>query len=141
MPLGLSISGASQEEDALAGGGQLGKLVEGVAGALGGLDSVPCGLGELKGDDLESLGNIEEPDVVGDGANNCDNASELVIFGLGVPVVGEVLGDSGDGEGVSIESRLVEPLVDDLVELGIGSAGKEGIELTKTTGTLISPFR
>ena len=31
--------------------------------------------------------------------------------------------------------------MDDLVELGIGSAGKEGIELTKTTGTLISPFR
>lgn len=141
MPLGLSISGASEEEDALAGGGQLGKLVEGVAGAFCGLDSVPGCLGELQGNDLESLGDVEEPDVVGDGANNCDYASELVIFELGVSVVGEVLGNAGDGEGVSIESWLVEPLVDDLVELGISPAGKEGIELTKTTGTLISPFR
>jgi hypothetical protein len=40
-----------------------------------------------------------------------------------------VLGDSGDGDGVSVESRLVEALVDHLVELGVGPAGEEGVEL------------
>jgi len=86
------------------------------------LDSVSSGLSELEGDDLESFGEAEEPDVVGDGSNNSDNAAKLVIFALGVPVVGEMLADSRDGEGVSSQSRLVESFVDDLIEFGIGPA-------------------
>lgn len=96
MPLGFSVSGASQEEDTLAGGGKLSELVESVAGSLGGLDSGSGLLGELEADDLESLGDVEESDIVGDGADDGDDATKLVIFVLRVPVVGEMLGDSGE---------------------------------------------
>lgn len=104
MSLGFSVSGASQQEDSLSGGGQLGKLVESVAGSLGGLDSVPGGLGELEGNDLESFWDVEEPDVVGDASDNSDDACELVVLVLGVSVVREMLGNSREGEGESIQS-------------------------------------
>jgi hypothetical protein len=44
-------------------------------------------------------------------------------------VSGEVLDDAGDGDGVAVESGLVETFVDDLVELGVGAALEEGVEL------------
>lgn len=96
MPLGFSVSGASQQKDSLSGGSQLGKLVEGVACSLSGLNSVSGSLGELKGDNLESFWDVEESDIVSDTAYNSDNASVLVIFVLRVSVVREMLGNSGE---------------------------------------------
>jgi hypothetical protein len=130
VAVGFSVAGASQQEDALAGGGQLGELVEGEAGALG-LGNSSAGLGsELKGGDAESLGDVEESGVIGDVADDGDDPGELFIAGVGgVAVVGEVLADAGEGDGVAVASRLVETLVDDLVELGIGSSAQEGVEL------------
>ena len=52
-----------------------------------------------------------------------------------------MLDDSGDGERVSIQSRLVESFVNDLIEFSISSSGKEGIELNKRVLTLMRLLR
>jgi len=131
MPLSLSIPGTSQQEHVLSSGSELGKLVEGVGLTASGNNALASSSGEPKSSDSQSLGDVEEPDIIGDGANNGDNAG--VVFSLSLrnssAVLSEVLGDSGDGDGVSVESRLVEALVDHLVELGVGPAGEEGVEL------------
>lgn len=65
-PLGLAVSGASQQEHALAVGGNLGELVESEAGSLSLGDSVSGGLGELECDDSKSFRDVQESNVVGD---------------------------------------------------------------------------
>jgi hypothetical protein len=40
-----------------------------------------------------------------------------------------MLDDSGDGDRVAIEARLVESFMNDLVELSISSTAEEGVEL------------
>jgi hypothetical protein len=52
-----------------------------------------------------------------------------------------MLGNAGNGDGVSVETGLVESLVDDLVELAFGPAGKEGVELNEEGGTLMRLLR
>lgn len=49
--------------------------------------------------------------------------------------------DSGDGDGVSVESGLVESLMDDLIELAISSSGEEGVELGDWGGTWMRVLR
>lgn len=84
------------------------------------------------------MGEVEKTGVVGDGSDDGDDASELVVTLIsGVAIALEVSGDAGNGDGVAIEFRLVESFVDDLVELSIGPAGQEGVKLTRATGTLI----
>ncbi len=95
MPLRLSISGSSQQQNVLAGGSQLGELVKSQAAPLGSGDSVPGSLGEPQGDNPESLGDVEEPDIIGDSADNGHDALELVIaLGCGRAVMGKVLDDA-----------------------------------------------
>ena len=131
VPLGLAISWAAQQQDSLAGRGELGELIEGQGLASSCKDSVAGSLGELEGCDSESLRHVEQTGVIGDGPNHSDDAG--VVLGLslcdGCVVLGEVPGDSRDGDGVAVEPRLVESLVDDLIELGLGSSGEEGVEL------------
>lgn len=38
--------------------------------------------------------------------------------------------DSGDGDGISVKSRLIESFMDDLIELAISSSGEERVELS-----------
>ena len=138
VTLGFSISGTSQQENSFSGGSLLGQLVEGHAGSFGSNDSVFGGLGEFEGADFESFWDVEESDVVGDGADDCDDAFELCIsLELRVSIFGEVFRDAGDGDGEAVESGLVEPLVDDLVELIVGPSRQEGVELRRIEGTLI----
>ncbi len=49
--------------------------------------------------------------------------------------------DSGNGDRISVQSRLVESFVDDLIELGLGSSGEEGVKLLYLTVTLIKLFK
>lgn len=74
MPLGLSVSGASQEKDVLASGGKLSELVEGKGLSSSFNNSLAGSSGELKGGNSESLGHVEEPDVVGDGSDDSHSA-------------------------------------------------------------------
>lgn len=123
--VGFSVTRTSQKEDVFSSGSQLGELVESVAGAFVGSDSFASFRGELKSSDSESFGNVEETDVVGDGTNNGYDSFELVIFVLGVAVIGKVSDDARNRDGESSESGLVKTLVNDLVELGIGSSAEE----------------
>jgi hypothetical protein len=136
MTLCFSISGTSKEENVLSGGSQLGKLVEGVGMASSLNNSLAGSSGELKSSNLESLGNIEESDIVGDSANNGDDSGGKLglSFGDDSAILTKVPCDSGDGDGVSVQTGLVESLVDDLVELGFGSSGEEGVKLRKFYG-------
>jgi hypothetical protein len=143
VPLGLSVPGASQQQHALAGGGELGELVEGVGVASSSDDALAGSSGELEGGDVESLGHVEQSDVVGDGAD--DGHDSGVVLGLalgdGSAILTEMSGNSRDGNGVSVQSRLVEALVDHLVELGLGPAGEEGVELHYRSCTLMRLLR
>ena len=55
--------------------------------------------------------------------------------------MGEVFDDAGQRDGESSESGLVKTLVNDLVELGIGSSAQEGVKLNKAGGTLMRLLR
>lgn len=143
MTLGFSISWASEEEHVLSGGGKLSELVES-EGLTSSLNNSSASSGsELEGDDSKSLGDVKESDIVGDGSNNGDDSGvELGLsFGDDSAIFGEVLGDSGDGDGISVQPGLVESLVNDLVELGFGPSGEEGVELHDRGGTLMRLFR
>ena len=71
------------------------KLVESEATALSGCNSVSGSSCELEGTDPESFGDIKESDIVGDGADDSDDAFELVIILEGrVAIGGEMLGDA-----------------------------------------------
>lgn len=131
MPLGLAISWAAEQQDSLACWGQLGELVEGECLASSSNDSVAGSLGELEGCDSESLRDVEQADVIGDRSDHSNDAGVVLSFSLcdSCVVLGEVPGDSGNGDGVAVEPGLVESLVDDLIELGLGSSGEEGVEL------------
>ena len=143
VTLGLAVAGTPQQQHVLPVGSLLGQLVEGEGGAFGGMDALLGGGGELEGADAEAFGDVEEADVVGDGADHGDGAPvelALALGGLGA-VVGEVFDDAGDGEGVAVKARLVEPLVDDLVELALSASLHEGVKLGEERGTLMRLLR
>lgn len=106
MPFSFSVSGASQEEHVLSGWCQLGELIEGECLTFGSMDSGSGLLSEPQGNNSQSLGDVEESGVVGDGANNCDNSAvEFSFSGSRSIMIGcQVLDDSGDGERVSVQS-------------------------------------
>ena len=116
VTLGLSITGTSKEEHILASRGNLGELVEGEALTSTCEDSVAGLLGELKSHDPEGLGELQKSDIICDWGDNGDNFTFISA---------SELGDAGQGDGISVESALVEPLVNDLVEATLSSAGQE----------------
>lgn len=81
MSFCFSVSGASQEEDVSSSGGNLGELIKGQALSFCLANSGSCGVGEFEGTDSESLGELEESVVVGDGSDDC-NDSGCVSVGL-----------------------------------------------------------
>lgn len=142
MPLGFSISGASKQQDIFASGGKLSKLVESQAASLGSSDSISGGLGKPQSDNSKSLRYVKEPDIVSNSANNCDNTLEFVIaLGSGRAVLGKMLDNAWDGDGVTSESWLVEAFVDDLVKFGISSSWEEWVKLNKWVVTLMRLLR
>lgn len=133
MTLCFSISGASKQQHILSSGCELGKLIEGVDLSSSSNDSLPGSSGELESSNSKSLRNVEESDIIGDGANNGDDSGVKLglAIGDGSAILTQMPGDSGDGDGISVEAGLVEPLVDDLVELRFGSSGEERVELSR----------
>lgn len=143
MSFCLSISWASQKKDTFSSGGELGKLIESQGCSFGSSDSVSGSLCEPKGCNFDSLGDIEESSIVGYGSNDGNNSAVVLSFSLSnsCTVVGQVFDDSGDGDGISVQSCLVESLVDNLVELGFGSSGEERVKLHYLIVTLIKLFK
>merc|ERR1719350_2557753 len=68
------------------------------------------------------LGNLEDPQVVGDGS---DDDGDLVS----VASLLHVPDQPSDGEGRAVDLAHEEPPQDDLVELGLGPPGQEPVEL------------
>ena len=78
------------------------------------------GAGEAEGADSE-FRNVEESFVVEDVSD--DHQNLVLVF-----AVLDVLGQFGDGDGVSDGVGLGKPFENDLVELGVGSTGEELVE-------------
>lgn len=87
-------------------------------------DPLPGAPGEPEGGDGE-LGDDEESLIVRDGADEDEN---LVAVLVGVV---RVLHDSRDGKRRSVRLGVKQALEDDLVELRVGSSGKEAVKLRR----------
>jgi hypothetical protein len=82
-------------------------------------DAILGSLGETKSSNGE-LGDLQQARVVSDGTNN-DNG--LTLCGLGVA------NNAGDRDGRSVNAGHKETLKNDLVEVGVGTASKEAVQL------------
>ena len=113
-----------QEDGVLASGGHQGQLIEGQNLASVLQDALAGLLGDAEGDDGESLGDLEDPVVLGDGA---DDDGDFVLTTL----LGHQSGDAGERDGRPVDSGHEQAAEDDAVELGIGTTGQETVELEK----------
>lgn len=129
-----SVLGTAEEEGSGSSGLAEGKLVKSEALSTGSLNAGARRLGEAKGGDRE-LGDLEETDVVGDGGDgdNDVGGGELLV-GLG-----DLAGDTGEGEGRAVDARHIQTAEDDLVELGVGSAGEEAVKLSGVAAKSVLP--
>ena len=92
---GFSVSRTSKKENSLAGRSELSQLVKSKAGSLGCGNSFSGTCGEFKGCDFQSLRDIEESDIIGDGSNHSDNSTEFFItLCTGIFVFGEMFGNA-----------------------------------------------
>jgi len=127
------ILGSPDEERVGASGSAEGKLVEGEALAAGSRDACAGGGGEAEGGNAE-LGHLEDAVVVRDGADDDDRLGGCggVGGGLGLGVEALVAGqvcDARDGDRWPVGLGHEQTAQDDLVEVGLGAAGKEAVEL------------
>jgi len=113
------VLGTTEKEGVGAGGGPLGKLVEGQALTTSLDDPGTGGSGESKSGNRE-LGDSEHPVVVSDGADK-DNSLGLVALGLG--------SDPAEGHRGPVDPRHEEPAEDGLVESGVGPTSQEPVKL------------
>jgi len=95
-------------------------------------NSISCSLAKPQNADSESLRKVQQSDIVGDGAYDGYDSRFEFSFSLGdsSAIAGQVLDDSGERNGIAIKSRLIKSLVDNLIELGIGSALQERVKLS-----------
>lgn len=120
VALSLAIAWASEEKDVLAGRGLLSKLIECEAFSLAGDNALAGLLGEAKSADAEVLGEVEQPDIIGDGADNGNDLAFLITA---------VLGNAAEADGITVEAGLVESFVNHSVEGAISPAGQERVQL------------
>lgn len=94
-------------------------------------NSVSCSLGEFKCADSQSLWKIQQPNIVGNSSDNSYDSGIEFCFALWdcSAITSEMLDYSRERNRVAVKSRLVESLMDDLVELGVSSALEEGVKL------------
>ena len=118
---GLTLSGASEEYGILAERSDFRELVESENFTASLNDSAAGLFGDAEGADSE-LGNGEHSLVIEDVANN-DQDLLLLLGSVGV------LGQLGERNRITCGAALVQALVDDLVELGLGSSAQEFVEL------------
>lgn len=121
VALGLTVTGTPQEDDVLASGSLLGQLVKSEAFALAGKDALACSFGESKSADSKVVGDVEQSNIVSDGADDRKDLAFLVT---------SVLDDAADADGIAVEAGLIEPLVNDRVEATIGPARQERVQLS-----------
>ncbi len=109
---------ASEEDSVGSLGGSEGQLIKSYALAAGSGDAGSGGLSESESSDLE-LGDLQETDVVGDGANNHSGLASLAVH---------VAGNASNGQRRVVDAGHSDSLQDGVSELGISSSGNEAVE-------------
>ena len=115
------VLGATEQDAAAAGGSHDSELIEGEALAAGLEDASTGVLGEPQGNDAE-LGDLKHTDIVSDGP---DQDSGLVLLAL------HELGQLAQGKRRLVSLGHKQPLQDNLVEVAVGPALQEAVELHK----------
>lgn len=115
-----SVLRSTEQESVGSSGGTESELVEGKDLTTGLLNTGAGGSGETKGGNGE-LGDSQHAVVVGDGSNN-NNGLSLLLLGY----VGD---DARQADGRSVCAGHEKASKDDLVEVGIGTTGQEAVEL------------
>lgn len=95
------------------------ELIEGHALTTSAGDASTSGLGETQSADGE-LGDVLETSVIGDSA---DDDGDLVLLAL------HVAGHAGDGHRRAVHLGHEQTLQDDGIEVGVGTAGQETVQL------------
>jgi hypothetical protein len=106
-------------------------------------NSISCSLGKPQSADSESFRKVQQSDIVGDSSYDGYDSRIEFSFSLrdGSAITGKVLDDSGERNGITIKSRLIKPLVDNLIELGVGPALQERVKLRVCFLTLMRDLR
>lgn len=89
------------------------QLVEGLDGTAGSEDASTGGGGETQSGDVH-LGDLEQTDVIGDGADNDDGLLLVAVLEVGL--------DAREGDGRAVDAGHKETAQDNLVEGSVGTA-------------------
>lgn len=112
------VLGTTQQQGVGTSGLFEGQLIESLDGAAGSEDASAGGRGETQGSDVH-LGDLEETDIVGDGADNDDRLLLVAVLEVGC--------DTRQGDGRAVDAGHEQSAQDNLVEARVGTAcgGKE----------------
>jgi len=134
VTVGRTGSAAALHQDGvLSLGGLEGQLVEGENLTTGLEDAFASARGHVHGAERQ-LGDLVQTKIVGDRANDHG----------GLAIAAWLLHharDASDGHGWSVHAAHIKTFQDDLVELGVGSAGQETVELDQEAQVDILAFR
>ena len=119
------VLGAAEQQGVGASRGAHGDLVDREALAAG-LDNARAGGGSEAERSNGELGHLQEAVVVRHWSNQ-DNGLALVCFARVLVCGGR--NDAGKGHGRAVDLAHHQAAQDDLVELGVGPAGEESVEL------------
>lgn len=121
------VLGATEEDTVRASGGTESELIEGEALAASLLNARAGSRSEAKGADGH-LGDLKHAVVVSHGTNDGDGLALVLLGGVGV---GGNRNDARDGHRWAVDLGHKQAAEDDLVKVGVGTAGEEAVELHK----------
>ena len=113
------VTATTEKDSSRSGGARQCELVKSQAFSTSSGDASTSGLGETEGAHGE-LGDIEKTLIVGDGPDEDGNLSILSLHEAG---------QLGEGDGGTVGLGHTQPLQDSLVEVAVGSASQEAVEL------------
>jgi hypothetical protein len=116
------VTRTSQQQSVGTGGSLNSQLIQSHNLTTSLNDAGASRFGEAKSADAD-LGDVQQTNVVSDGTNN--NSDGLLVLAL------QELGNAGQGKRRAVHLAHHQSLEDDFVELGVGSAGQEGIKLNQ----------
>lgn len=133
VTVGRTGSAASLHQDGvLSLGGLEGQLIEGEDLTAGLENAFARAGGDVHGAERQ-LGDLVQTKIVGDGADN-DGGLAIAAWLL------HHARDAGDRHGWPVHAAHIQTLQDDLVELGVGSASQEPVELDQQAQVDILAF-
>ena len=113
------VLGTTEKDSVGTSGSTESKLIKGEDFTTSLQNASLSGLGEAKSSDRE-LGDFQKTRVVSDGTDN-NNGLTLLLLG--------VADDAGDRDRGTVDAGHKETLKNDLVEVGVGTASKEAVQL------------